>query len=357
MLAAVVEKSKASWRAWPRGDRLLGYEILDRIGLGGMAEVYRARKSGAAGFEKIVVLKRLLPNLAADPVAQEMFIDEARIGARLQQRNVVQTFGLEQSAGGDLLMVMEYVEGVDLRRVMRAAEKAALRIPLWFSLHLASEVLSALSYAHQLSGADGRPLGLIHRDVTPPNVYLSWSGDVKVGDFGVARTEASRRHTATGAIKGKLEYTSPEQLQGKKSDHRVDLFSVGVMLWELLAQRSLFTGGSDYSVMERICAPERPAPSRHNREVSAALDSCVLRALHVSPAERHDSADALQRELLAILSQVRSVVQPCDVRALLASLLEREDPTLALSPPPGSASASASASASSSASAAASAAV
>ncbi|HVO29144.1 MAG TPA: serine/threonine-protein kinase, partial [bacterium] len=220
----------------PPTDRLGRYQLLDRIGAGGMAEVHLARVVGAAGFEKLVVVKRLLPTLAAEKDYVKGFVDEGRIAASFSHANVVSTFDFGES-DGSYFIAMEFVEGKNLRAILDALEANGERMPLPIALYLAAEACRGLDHAHTRTDAAGNPLSIVHRDVSPQNVVVSYDGDVKVLDFGIATSATRETRTAPGIVKGKLRYIAPEQVTGGTVDGRADLFAVGAMLHEILHGR------------------------------------------------------------------------------------------------------------------------
>jgi serine/threonine-protein kinase len=303
------------------------YQLLARIGHGGMAEVFRARLPGVAGFEKIVVIKRLLPHLAHDPSMVEMFVHEAKLAAEVQHRNVVNVFELAQTESGEFYMAMEHVAGTDLRQILRAAAVNSMRVPPWFSVHSIAEILDGLAYAHDLRDHHGHRRNVVHRDVTPANIFISHMGDIKLGDFGVARDDMRSSLTRAGQLKGKVPYMSPEQLYGRDLDQRTDVFAVGVVLWECLTQRRLFGGRPDIEAMNLICYGERKPPSLFSNDVPSELDAVVLRALMSDPDQRTGSARQLRDELHALLPRLRPNVQQKDVRNIVESLLGNRDPS------------------------------
>lgn len=302
------------------------YEIEERLGEGGMAEVFRAKSPGVAGFQKTVVIKRILPHLARKQAFVDMFVREAKIAAAVSHRNIVQVFELDQLPSGELLMVMEYVPGTDLRYVLRTAAKARLRIPPWFSVFCMAEVLDGLGYAHQLPHEDGRARNLVHRDVTPSNVFLSHIGEVKLGDFGVARDDTLASQTRAGQLKGKVAYMSPEQLQGGTLDGRSDVFAVGVVLWECLSQRRLFGRMPEFEAMQKIVAGEHKSPSELMKDSPSAFDGPVLAALRPDPSKRLKSASAFRSKLLDALNDVHGPVRREDVRAVVEVFLSKLPP-------------------------------
>ncbi len=295
------------------------YQLLERIGVGGMAEVFKARLPGVAGFEKTLVVKRLQTRFAQDPRLVQMFIDEAKLAAEVQHKNVVQVFELGQG-NGELHIAMEYVAGNDLNYLLRAAARRKTRLPTWLSLHVVAEILEALAYAHNLRDGSGRPRNIVHCDVTPENIFVSQLGDVKLGDFGVALDDARGRPEG-GHIQGKIPYMSPEQVTGKRPDGRADVFAAAIVLWECLAERRLFSAATRQESMSRICVGTRPPPSRYAPDIPNELDHLVLAALDPDPARRPQSARAFQEELLAILTKLMPRVRPTDVTNSVAALL------------------------------------
>jgi len=268
------------------------YELLRLLGVGGMAEVYLARATKAHGFSKIVVVKRMLDRLRDQPRFIEMFIGEAKRAVLLQHANIVQILSLEEHQGWPFI-VMEHVHGKNLHQVIKAAVKEKVELPIDFGIHCVAELLKGLTYAHEAMGPDGKPLNLVHRDITPENVFISFSGEVKLGDFGVA-------HSA-GAIKprqlrGKLGYLAPEGLSELPVDQRADIFSTGVVLWEVLAQRRLYPGKGP-EVLKKILNNTPPPPSQVNPKVAPDLDRIVAKALAHDREQRFSSANAFEEAL------------------------------------------------------------
>jgi serine/threonine protein kinase len=257
-----------------------------------MAEIFRARTT-TQGFDKRVCIKRILPHFLADQEFVTMFRDEARTAAKLQHANVVQVFdfGTEE---GTLYLAMELVDGADLRRIMDASRKKHLPLHLGEAVQIAIDMCRGLHHAHTLV-ENGRPLGLVHRDVSPHNVLVSRAGEVKLTDFGIAKAAERATQTSTGIVKGKVAYMAPEQAQGFELDHRLDQFATGIVLWEMLAGARLFTGDGDAVILKKILACDVPPPSSIRQEVPPALDDLVLRALAEQPRDRF--ADVRQMEL------------------------------------------------------------
>lgn len=299
------------------------YELLERIGDGGMAEVFRARMPGVAGFEKIVVIKRILPHLADKPRIVEMFVAEAKLAAQVQHKNVVQVFELAQTEQGEFFMVMELVSGTDLRKALRDATRASLRLPPWFSVHVAAEILDALSFAHQLRDEQGRYRNIVHRDVTPSNIFISHLAEVKLGDFGIAHDDLRESQTKFGQLKGKIGYMSPEQVRSTPLDGRSDVFAVGVVLWECLAQRRLFGGRPDFEAMTMICNGQRSPITQHVTDVPPELDLVVHRALEADRDRRFRDAREFQLALLDVLPQLHRGIRPHHLQEVVDGLLGR----------------------------------
>jgi hypothetical protein len=287
------------------------YRIEKRLGVGGMAEVFLAWQVGVGGFERKVALKRPLPQLMEDPSAVAMFLDEARIAAQLQHRHIVQLFEVDRHEG-TYFIAMEYVDGPTLRTCLRAAAVKEMPVPLGVVAAIGGAVLSALAHAHALEDAAGRPLKLVHRDVTPGNVLLSRAGDVKLVDFGIARSASRLQVTSTGVVKGTLAYMSPEQAAGQPVDARADLFSVGATLYELATGERPFPDG----VLGQ--SPDLKPPSEWRAELPKAFDAVVLRALAFTPGERYASAEAMREALLSAIAPADEVAVARWHRGLVA---------------------------------------
>jgi serine/threonine protein kinase len=233
------------------GVRFGKYVLLDRLAVGGMAEIFLARQEGMEGFEKTVVIKRIRPHLSKQKSFVDMFLDEARLAAQLSHPNIVQIHELGQ-VGDSYFIAMEYVFGRDMARIIPKAERMGIAFPHVYALQIASEICEALYYAHQRSDAWGNPLHIVHRDVTPENVFVSFDGAVKILDFGIAKARGQTGQTTAGEIKGKLSYMSPEQALANPLDCRSDIFTLGVVLYEWLTGFRLFTGDSEVAVLRSI---------------------------------------------------------------------------------------------------------
>ncbi len=271
------------------------YELLRKLAAGGMGQVFLARKKGV-GFEKLVVLKRILPHLVEDEEFFTMFLDEARLTARLNHPNVAQIFDVEAEAGQHLV-VMEYVQGEDVRRVEKKARLAGQKLPVGVILRVIADAAAGLDYAHKARDDQGQPLGIVHRDISPQNILVGFDGGVKLIDFGVAKAAGRAQHTATGVLKGKFPYMSPEQAEGEELDARSDVFALGIVLWELLCDKRLFKGDSDVMSQRLVKACQVPKPSELDTNLPPALDAIVLKSLARSRDERFQSAAALREAI------------------------------------------------------------
>lgn len=302
------------------------YELLAPLSGGGMGQTFKARVEGAAESDPLVVIKTIHPELARDAKLSRMFIDEAHLVARLVHPNIVKVFDLAETEEGGLYMALEYVDGVDLRQLLEHASERHLVPPVWFPLHVVSEVLRGLEHAHGQLDAEGRPAPVVHRDVTPSNILLSMEGEVKLSDFGIA-VGGTLGLGAGPSLAGKAAYMAPELLEGRPIDARVDVFSVGVVLWESLALRPLFAAAADFDSMLAITQGERPPPSRFHPGVSAALDEVVLTALEPDPSRRFESAARLRSALEALLEVEKPDLTREDVRRAATVLTGRAHPT------------------------------
>jgi serine/threonine protein kinase len=276
---------------------LLGpYELGERLGLGGMAEVFVAYRAGPHGFAKKVAVKRILPELAQDPRFVAMFCDEARISAPLSHPNIVQVIDFGESQG-ELFMAMEYVEGVSLARLLRYVSARRERFPLAVALFIAHEVLAALTFAHEACDENDNPLSIVHRDVSPGNVLIGRAGEVKLADFGIVRSAYVDRRTYPGELKGKVGYMSPEQVMGVEVDPRSDLFTVGIILAEMLTARPLFSGQNEFDILTKIYEADIATLERYGSDLPKPVLEMLRRALSRTPADRFDNARSFSEEL------------------------------------------------------------
>src|SRR4051794_39133078 len=240
-----------------------------------MAEIFRGKAVAAGGFEKPVAIKRILPHLSQDKRFVELLIAEAKVLSLLKHRNIVQIFDVGLGDDAQYFLVMEYVDGKDLGAIQRGLETSRRRIPSDLALHVAAEVCEALEHAHSARAPDGKPMSLVHRDVSPSNVLLSRAGEVKLTDFGIARRaeqETTSHGTGRGAVRGKFAYMSPEQARNEHLDPRSDVFAVGILLWELVTSRRLFSGLSDLEAARAVRSPEMPRPREFDPRLDPEID-------------------------------------------------------------------------------------
>ena len=303
----------------PAPPRLGPYELLRRIATGGMAEVYFARRAGPHGFQKIVAVKRILPQFSRDADFVAMFVDEARVCARLGHPNIVQVFDFGEQ-DGELYMAMEYVDGTTGARLIRAAAARGEEIPLDVCLHITLSILRALDYAHAARDDEGKPLALVHRDVSPGNVLIDRTGAVKLTDFGIARAAEIERRTDAGQLKGKLGYMSPEQVVGRELDPRSDIFTLGIVMAEMLILRPLFSGGKELDVLLRIRDADLGAIDRAGARVPDDVRAVLFRALSRDPALRWASASAFAEGIEEIVRRRRLQVGPSRLAAFVEKL-------------------------------------
>lgn len=286
-----------------RGESVGKYEVLRKIAAGGMAELYLARVRGTAGFEKVVVLKRILPDVAEDPELVQMFLAEARLVGTLQHPNIADVYDAGE-ADGHYFFTMEFVHGQDARAIRHEMKRRNERVPLAASLAIIHGTASALDYAHE------RRVGLVHRDVSASNIMVSYDGAVKLLDFGVARVMSATHKTQAGTLKGKVPYMSPEQCKGQPLDRRSDLFSLGIVLYELTVGRRPFRGDSDFAVMDQIVYQTAPRPSSLLGDYPPELEAIVMKLLERDPKARYTTAGELVDDLEAFMQGSRLWLSP-----------------------------------------------
>jgi serine/threonine-protein kinase len=301
------------------------YRLVAELGQGGMADVILAIAQGPVGFNKLVVIKRLREHLEGDPEFVSMLVDEARLAARLNHPNIVHTNEVGE-IDGQFFMAMEYLEGQPLTRVKRRARRtgvAAFNADMEFRILI--DVLAALQYAHELTDYDGSHLGVVHRDVTPSNVFVTYEGHVKVLDFGIAKARGRTTETKTGVVKGKMTYMPPEQALGHEVDCRADLYSVGVMLWEAAAGRRMWAGMDDVVILGRLINSDVPgSPKAVNPDVPDALDMICRKALAADPEGRYASAADFQADLEDFLEERGSLPSARDIARVVTQLFQHD---------------------------------
>lgn len=273
------------------------YLLLERLATGGMAEVYRAKASGAGGFEKQLAIKRILPTYSANEEFRRMFEYEARLSSMLTHANIVQVYDFVKS-GDTYLLALEYIDGKNLRQFVNKARKIGFSPPVEFGVYVINEVCKGLDYAHKKKDdLNGKPLNIIHRDMSPQNIMLSYDGAVKIVDFGIAKAKDRVDETRSGVIKGKFGYMSPEQANGEPVDHRTDIFSTAIILYELLTNKRLFASESDMQTLKQIQECVIPPPSRINPKISADLEKILMKGLTKDLSLRYQQAGLFHRNL------------------------------------------------------------
>ena len=308
------------------------YELLDRIGVGGMAEIFRGKAVAAGGFEKPVAIKRILPHLSQDRRFVELLIAEAKVLSLLKHRNIVQIFDVGLGDDGKHFLVMEFVDGKDIGALQRLLQAQRRKLPFDLVLHIGAEICEALEHAVTSRGPDGKPMGLVHRDVSPSNVLVSRAGEVKLTDFGIAK-RAEQDATQGGAVRGKFAYISPEQARNEHVDPRSDVFSVGVLMWELLCNRGLFSGLGDLEALRAVRDPQVPRPSELESRLPKEVDEIVMTALARDKTRRWSSPGALGSKLRALRYSLDVAVgDPATELAKIIASVEQTE--LGQAPPP-----------------------
>jgi serine/threonine protein kinase len=297
------------------------YTLLERLAVGGMAEVFRAKIVSSHGFEKVIVIKRILPNLAADKTFVSMFIDEAKLTAQLTHPKIVQILDFGD-VSGNYFIALEFIDGFDGLGLLRTCAQKHVRLPLHIAVFIILEVLEALDYAHNARDMEGRPMQIVHRDISPSNVFLSRRGDVKLGDFGIAHAQERESKTQAGTLKGKYGYMSPEQVTGGGLDGRSDLFAVGIVLAEMLMGRRLYTAAADLDVLLMVRDARTERLDKYSGDLPPKLDRIVRRALKKDPAERHQSASQFREALAEYLFESGRRVSSADLRSFMNELFE-----------------------------------
>ncbi|MDQ3369900.1 MAG: serine/threonine protein kinase [Myxococcota bacterium] len=314
------------------------YYLLGLIARGGMAEVYRARRQLSTGAKRLFAVKVMRPQLAREARFVDMFHREGQLAMMLKNRCIVETVELGQSDGRHYIS-MEYIGGRDLTQVLRRCQETQQRIPVPHAVYIAARIAEGLHFAHTLADTDGRLLNIVNRDVSPSNVRMSYDGDVKILDFGIA--QALMKFTSEiGILKGKFSYMSPEQIRGMPLDARTDVFSAGIILHEMLTTEKLFRGDTEFALMEKVRKAEVPPPSNFNRRVTPELDAITLKALARDVADRYQSAAQLAAALDALIAGYR--FDPKELRQFMRQLFrkeyakELEDTQISLDTEPGS---------------------
>jgi len=299
------------------------YTLLRHVATGGMAEIHLALTHGIEGFEKLVIVKRILPHLARDADFVQMFLNEARVAATLQHPNVVQVYDIGRDDSSHFF-TMEFVYGADLSNILRRASEVRRPPTLDQALTIVLGLCAGLHYAHEKEGLDGRPLGMVHRDVSPQNVLVSFDGATKLVDFGIAKAATRAGVTRDGALKGKIAYMSPEQCRSRPLDRRSDVFSLAILLWELTTFRRLFRADSDYDQLEMITSTDAPPPSKFRVDYPPALEKIVMKGLRRDPAERYQTVEDMQLELEELARELRLVISSVSLGRYVRGLFREQ---------------------------------
>ncbi len=271
------------------------YLLLDRIAVGGMAELYRAMMTGAEGFEKLIAIKKLLSHLTVQENLVNAFVGEAKLAALLQHQNIVQIYDFG-SVDGDYFIAMEHLFGKDLRLIVDKSEEKELPLSLEYVMYIASRVCEGLDYAHHLRDLEGNPLHIIHRDISPPNIFITYDGEVKIVDFGIAKAASQNTETVEGVIKGKVSYMSPEQAGGQSVDQRSDIFATGILLYEMLTGKRMFEG-EPLQILPKVCEAEFEPLDQVVKNLPPELYEILQRALAKDPDQRYQSSGDMLSDL------------------------------------------------------------
>ncbi|HUJ59198.1 MAG TPA: serine/threonine-protein kinase, partial [Kofleriaceae bacterium] len=296
------------------------YRLVRQIAVGGMAEIHLAKTNGIAGFEKYVALKMIHPNFAEDEQFIQMLVDEAKIAVQLNHGNIAQTFDLGR-VGDTYYITMEFVDGADLYKILRRASEIDVAMPLDVCAFVVKEIAQALDHAHRKRDHHGKPLGIIHRDVSPQNVLISFSGEVKLVDFGIAKATMKARQTAVGVIKGKYYYMSPEQAWGDPLDARSDIFSAGIVLYEMLTGQMLYLEEDLHKLLDMARKAEIASPRTLRKDVPPQLERIVMRALAKTPADRYRSAADFASDLERFLHAYSPVFTAAKVAQVMKQII------------------------------------
>ena len=298
------------------------YRVTEKIDAGGMAEVYRGvAESAVGGLKKAIAIKRILPSLTKNKKFVSMFLDEARVSMHLQHANVVGVFDIGM-ADTAYFIVMEYVDGANLKTLLESMRRQGKKLPLAHTIYIMMEVCKGLHYAHELSDPEtNAPLGIVHRDISPPNILISKRGEVKLVDFGLAKATSQLESTDPGVVKGKFSYLSPEAASGKDVDRRADIFAVGILLYEFLTGKRLFYGETDYQTVELVRQAKVPPIQSQNAEVQPELEQIIRKALARDVNARYQTAADLQDALAQYLFGQRLKVTSRDIERLVADCL------------------------------------
>jgi len=299
------------------------YRVIEKIDSGGMAEIFKGSAVSLDGIEKIVAIKRVRPHFATNTRFIRMFIDEARLAMRLNHANITQVFDVGR-AQDTYFLVMELVDGLNVRRMMQISAEKGYRVPIEISLLVIIGVCEALAHAHEAKDQAGKALNIVHRDVSPPNILVSRQGEVKITDFGLAKAASHLEITDPGVVKGKFSYLAPEAAEGKEVDSRADIFSCGIVLHEMLTGRRLFMGKTDLETVDLVRQCHVPPPSAFNTDSTRDLDDIVLKALEKDRRKRYQTARDLADDLARYLFAHNLKVTAFDLARVVKQLLDEE---------------------------------
>jgi TonB family protein len=308
-----------------KSDEVSGYELLGLIGRGGMAEIYKAKKKGVKGFEKVIALKKILSGYGEDAKYIEMFVDEAKIAAELSHPNIVQIHDLGKK-DDYYFIAMEYVPGKDLRVILQKLAETNKTMPEEVAIAMVIKVLGALHYAHTARDSSGKNLDIVHRDISPPNILVSYDGNIKLTDFGVSKASIKMHQTIAGALKGKLLYMSPEQAKGEETiDYRSDLYSVGIILFELITGEKLFLGTSEMGTLKKVQEGRIIKPSQIKPGIEPELEAVITKALEKDKNKRYQNASAMIKDLdTYMIKYYESVPEPAHIAHFICTLFKEE---------------------------------
>ena len=296
--------------------KLGDYLILEKIAHGGMAQIYKAKTADPQGIERLVVIKRILPHISSNPEYVDMLIDEAKIAVHFNQGNIAQIYDLGR-VGSDYFIVMEYVDGKTLGQILRDFNERGEPLPLDLIVYCMAEVCKGLDYMHRKEGPDAKPLGVVHRDISPQNIIVAYSGTVKIIDFGVAKSIDKLSQTESGVLKGKFAYMSPEQAEGDEIDRRSDIFAAGILLWELLTSQRLFKRKTNPETVKAVRKASVVPPSKLRADVPKGLDKIVMKALQKRRGARYPWASEMAADLSRLLHEINPDFRFLNVAQLL----------------------------------------
>lgn len=310
------------------------YELIRKLATGGMAEVFLAKAKGPMGFEKTLVVKRILPHLAEDPAFVEMFLNEAKLSAQISHHNIVQIFDFGE-VEGQYFLAMEYIDGLNLRTLLTRLREQSMELSVEICAHLVAQACEGLAFAHDFRNPEtSELLYLVHRDISPDNLLVSSQGMVKVADFGIARSDSQKHETREGIVKGKLPYMPPEQVRAWALDRRVDVYALGIVLYELLTGHRPFQGANETSVLEAILFKPMVPPTDYRPELPPALEIILEKALAGDRDQRYPDCMSLAADLEEfILSQGKPVTSQ-QVALLVAMVMAEPEKPAGTTPPP-----------------------